>query len=401
MFADMKKRFVSLDVLRGLTVTFMCIVNNPGSWAHIFPPLEHASWNGCTPTDLVYPFFVFCMGCAMAFSFTKYDKVTGQNYWRVVKRGLLIFLVGLALNLYPFFPVSVHDESWTFGQNWLYWLQHKRIFGVLQRIGLSYALAGCLALWLRKPGKIIAAIVTLCTVYTGILLVFGREPGAFTLEGNVSVRIDEWLVGGNHCYHGYNHTNFDPEGLLGVMTTACSCLLGYLIGSVIIKSQRRMNAASTEEGQAMLLDQGKSLEMVRLNNSQDRVVGRIFVYGACSLMLAMVLSIFIPICKALWSASYVFYAGGWAMLALAFLIFVIDIKGHAKPFSGFKIMGMNPMMAFIASGVIAKSYVFFNFSPSKCFGANEFTSLAYALIFAFVIFCINWALYKKNIVIKL
>ena len=396
----MKKRFVSLDVLRGITIAFMCIVNNPGTWSHVFPPLRHAAWTGCTPTDLVYPFFVFCMGCAMAFSFTKYEKVDARAYLKVLKRGALIFLVGLALNLYPFFPTSLHDESMSFGQNYLWWLQHRRIFGVLQRIGLSYAIGGCLALWLRKPGKIMGAIAALCIVYTGILLIFGRDPGAFTLEGNVSVRIDRWLIGGNHCYHGYNGTDFDPEGLLGSMTGACTCLLGYLIGSMIIRSQRRMTASWSPEPYKVL-PEGEPLEVVRIRNSPDRVALRISVYGACSLILAMVLSIWIPICKPLWSASYVFYAGGWAMLALSFLMYVVDIKGHSKPFTPFRAMGMNPLMAFICSGVIAKSYTFFSFSPSSIFGANEYTSLLYALIFTTVIFCILWVLYRKNIVIKL
>ena len=236
----MKKRYASLDVLRGLTVAFMCIVNNPGTWSHIFSPLRHAPWNGCTPTDLVFPTFVFCMGCAMAFSFEGRNTGTAKDYLRVLKRGALIFLTGLALNLYPFFPTEPHDPSASFGSNWLWWLEHKRIFGVLQRIGLSYILAGCLALWLRKPGKIMSAIGVLCVTYTGILLAFGQEPGAFTLEGNASVRLDRWLIGSNHCYHGYSGTDFDPEGLLGTMTTACTCLLGYLVGSMIIRSRNRL-----------------------------------------------------------------------------------------------------------------------------------------------------------------
>ncbi len=375
----MKKRYESLDVLRGLTVAFMCIVNNPGSWAHIFPPLRHAGWDGCTPTDLVYPFFIFCMGCAMAFSFSKYEKSTAKAYLKVLKRGVLIFLVGFALNLYPFFPTSLHDETWTFGQNYLYWLQHKRIFGVLQRIGMAYAIAGCLALWLKKPGKILAAIATLCVTYTGILLFFGHEPGAFTLEGNVSMRIDTWLVGGNHCYHGYNGTNFDPEGILGSMTAACSCLLGYLIGSMIHRSQKNMSAT----------------------NTPDRVVNRTFVYGCLSLILGVVLSIWIPINKPLWSVSYVFYAGGWTMLALAFLAYLLDVKGYERPFVPFKAMGMNALMAFVFSGVIAKSYGFFGFAPSRYFGANEYASLLWALIFVTIIFSLLWILYKKKIVIKL
>ena len=138
----MKKRYVSLDVLRGMTVAFMCIVNNPGSWSHIFPPLRHAAWVGCTPTDLVFPFFLFCVGCAMAFSLRKFEGNDGKAYKHIIKRGILIFLVGLALNLFPFFPATTHDPEWSFGQNYLYWLQHKRIFGVLQGIGLAYILGG-------------------------------------------------------------------------------------------------------------------------------------------------------------------------------------------------------------------------------------------------------------------
>ena len=398
IFVNMKKRFVSLDVLRGITIAFMCIVNNPGTWSHIFPPLRHAGWVGCTPTDLVYPFFIFCMGCAMAFSFSSREGNDAKTYLKVLKRGALIFLVGLALNLYPFFPVSPHDETWSFGQNYLYWLQHKRIFGVLQRIGMAYALGGCLAVWLKKPGKILGAVGVLCVLYTAILLLFGREPGAFTLEGNVSMRIDEWLVGGDHCYHGYSGTNFDPEGLLGSMTAACTCLLGYLIGSMIIRSRDRM-AATWAEGTSTQAN--GSPDLVRIQNSPDRVTVRIFVYGCLCLAFAMVLSIWIPISKPLWSASYVFYAGGWAMVALAFLMYVVDLKGHAKPFEPFRAMGMNPLMAFVCSGVIAKSYQFFNFSPSRYFGANEYTSLLYALIFVTVIFSILWVLYRKHIVIKL
>jgi predicted acyltransferase len=383
----MKKRYVSLDVLRGLTVAFMCIVNNPGSWSHIFPPLQHAAWVGCTPTDLVFPFFLFCVGCAMAFSLRKFEGQDGKAYKHVIKRGILIFLVGLGLNLFPFFPTSLHDPSWSFGQNYLYWLQHKRIFGVLQGIGMAYILGGCLVVWLKKPGRLLGAIGVLCAAYTAILLIFGRDPGAFTLEGNVSLRIDEWLVGGNHCYHGYNGTNFDPEGLLGTMTRACTVLIGYLIGYMLVHAHKQAQGSEASGLQA-------------LSESQS-VVNRMFFYGCCSLGLAMIISIWIPISKPLWSASYVFYAGGWAMLALGCFAWLIDIRGYEKAFVPFKAMGMNPLTAFVLSGLLAKTFSICGFYPSKYFGANEYTSLAYALIFAFVIFCVQWVLYKKNIVIKL
>lgn len=404
----MKKRYLSLDVLRGITVTFMCIVNNPGTWGKIFPPLEHAGWVGCTPTDLVYPFFLFCSGCAMAFSYAKYSSFSKDAFLKLLKRSVLIFLVGFLLNLYPFYPTSVHDPSWSFGQNWMYWLAHRRIFGVLQRIAISYFIGGVLALWLRKPAKIMGAIATIFVLYTGILVAFGTEPGPFTLEGTISRKVDVALVGANHVYHGYNYdfdwakaqeiadgtfttdkavnttADFDPEGLLGGMTGACTALLGFLIGSMIIRAGRRY-----------------SEDEKKVQDSPVGVSARTSVYGALCLGLGMILSIWIPICKPLWSASYVLYAGGWAMVALGFLIYVIDVRGITKPFEPFHIMGMNALMAFILSGVIAKSYVFVGFSSAKYFGANEYTSLAFALIFAFVIFLCLWALYRKKIFIRL
>lgn len=368
----MNKRYVSLDVLRGLTITLMCIVNNPGTWGKIFPPLRHAGWEGCTPTDLVFPFFVFCAGCAMAFSLRKYEDAGAKAYLHVLKRGALIFLAGVLLALYPFFPVSPHDETASFWQNFGWWLGHKRVFGVLQRIGMAYAIAGCLVLWLRKPGRVLTAVGVLCAAYTAVLLLFGTDPGPFTLEGNVSVRIDRWLVGSDHCYHGYSGTDFDPEGPLGAVTTACTCLLGWLAGW-----------------------------LVRRDGVTEATVNRLFAGGMTSLALAMVLSIWIPISKPLWSASYVFYAGGWALLCLALLSWLVDLRGHEKAFVPMRAMGTNPLVAFLASGIIAKSYVFFGFSPSKYFGTNEYTSLLYALLFAGVIFCIQWVLYKKKIVIRL
>lgn len=383
------KRYISLDVLRGITVAFMCIVNNPGSWAKIFPPLQHAGWEGCTPTDLVYPFFVFCMGCAMAFSFSKYDGLDKAALKKIIIRGAGLFLIGFLLALYPFFPTTLHDADAPLRDNVMYWLGHKRIFGVLQRIGVSYVISGVIALWLRKPGKILAAVAVLSAVYTGILVLFGTDPGPFTLEGNISGKIDVALVGADHVYHGYRlpsgeRADFDPEGLLGGMMGACTALLGYLTGDLIFKSSKRHALIPSDETAAPAY-----------------TVARIFVYGSVSLALSQIISIWIPVSKPLWSVSYVFYAGGWAMLALAFLAFVIDVRGIEKPFRCFRIMGTNALVAFVMSAVIVKTLSLFGFSSARYFGANEYMSLLWALIFAFIIFSIQWALYKKKIVIKL
>ena len=172
------KRYISLDVLRGLTVTFMCIVNNPGSWGCMFPPLKHAPWAGCTPTDLVYPFCIFCMGVAMAFTFSKYDGLDKNGLKKIIKRGIGLFGVGLLLNLFPFFPLYPHDPDATFWQNWTYWIGHIRIFGVLQRIAMAYVIAGLVALWLRKPSKIMIAIGGLFILYTGITVIQSPQASA-------------------------------------------------------------------------------------------------------------------------------------------------------------------------------------------------------------------------------
>ena len=377
------KRYLSLDVLRGLTVAFMCIVNNPGSWGHVFPPLLHAKWTGCTPTDLVYPFFLFCAGCAMAFSFAKFEGLEPGAVKKIIRRGLLIFVVGLLCNMFPFFPMSPHDANASFGENWIYWIGHVRIFGVLQRIGLAYMIAGLVAMWLRCPKKILAAIGVLSVVYTLILLVFGSEPGAFTLEGNISGKIDLALVGDNHVYHGYrdaagNAYPFDPEGLLGALMGACTALLGFIVGTTI----RQAKTSPTS---------------------------KVLVWGMLSLAFSQILSIWIPISKPLWSVSYVFLAGGWAMAVLGVLMYFIDDKGVTRPFTMFKIMGTNALTAFVMSAVISKVFRMLGVSPSNMFnigdvnffGFNEFTSLAWALIFMMIIFSIQYALYRKKIIIKL
>lgn len=384
----MKKRFDSLDILRGITITFMCIVNNPGSWGHMYAPLEHAEWIGCTPTDLVYPFFIFCMGCAMAFSYSRFESFSKDACLKLVKRSIGIFLIGILIALYPFFPTSLHDPDWTLWQNVGYWLGHKRIFGVLQRIACAYLIGGMLALWLRKPGKILGAVAILLVTYTAILVIFGSDPGPFTLEGNISRRIDVALLGDSHVYHGYHYADgsaaaFDPEGPLGSLPAAASCLLAYLIGNLIITATRRHSENPLDDA-----------------SSPMAIVCKVFALGMVSLGIGEILSIWIPISKPLWSASYVFYTTGWASLALAFLMYCADIRGIRKPFKPFKIMGLNAMAAFVLSGVFAKSYQFVNWVPSRYFGANEFMSLVYSIIFAGVIFACLYGLYKKNIIIK-
>lgn len=399
-------RYVALDVLRGMTVAGMILVNNPGSWGHIFPPLAHAKWAGCTPTDLVFPFFLFVVGAAMAFSFAKYNEsLSKESVKKLLKRGFLIFIVGLGLNAFPFCPTSLnHDLS--YGENYMNYLHNIRIFGVLQRIAMCYVLGGLVALWLKSPKKIVGAMGILMLLHWIILLLIGDSgaelvngaKGAISLAGQGSGAIDIALVGESHVYHGYGPA-FDPEGLLGTLSGACTLLLGFLLGNKIRKTEHKID-----------------------------VVAFLYTTGLILLAGGLIWSIWYPIVKALWTGSYVLYAGGWSTLMLAFFIYFIDIKGKEKVFTPFKALGMNPLFAFVMAGLFAKVFgriirwssqvqlpdgtvkertwsVASWFYEHICVGIigsnNEFSSLLYALVYVAIFTFMAMWLYKKKIVIKL
>lgn len=390
------QRYVALDVLRGMTVAGMILVNNPGSWSKIFAPLRHAEWHGCTPTDLVFPFFLFIVGAALSFSFAKYgDGIDAKSIGKLIKRSALIFLTGLLLNAFPFYPTSP-DPALSFGENYLNYIGSIRIMGVLQRIALCYLLGGALALWLRKPGKIAFGMAALMTIHIAVLVIFGSgDP--FSLEGNISGSIDVAIFGDKHVYHGFGKA-FDPEGLLGVLSGSATVLLGFTIGGLIRKATNKSDA-----------------------------VAQLYTIGLLSLGAGVVMSIFIPINKPLWTPSYVFYAGGWSILMLALFIYFIDIKGKEKLFFPFKAMGLNPLFAFVMAGVLAKtlgrvirwtevvvtedntikesvvsasSWIYRNCCV-EVLGHNEFGSLMYALMYVTLFLLMAIWLYKKKIIIKL
>jgi len=389
-------RYTALDVLRGMTIAGMILVNNPGSWGTIFSPLKHSHWHGCTPTDLVFPFFLFIVGVALSFAFAKYnDTLNHASAKKVLKRGMLIFLTGLLLNAFPFYNTNP-DITLSFGQNWINYIGSLRIFGVLQRIALCYVVGAMLALWLQKPKKIIIAGVSLMAIHTLILILFGGD-SPFSKEGNISGTIDIAFVGASHVYKGFG-LPFDPEGLLGVLSGSATVLFGYLVGGIIRKSKEKINA-----------------------------VGSLYTIGFISLGIGLVLSILIPINKPLWTPSYVFYAGGWSVIMLALFIYFIDIKGKEKLFFPFKALGLNPLFAFVMAGLFAKtlgriikwqtvvslddgtfkeatmnasSWIYQNCCVSLL-GSNEFASLLYALVYVAIFTLMAIYLYKKKIVIKL
>lgn len=399
-------RYVALDVLRGMTVAGMILVNNPGTWGSIYPPLRHAAWAGCTPTDLVFPFFLFVVGAAMAFSFAKYSEgLNATSVKKLIKRGILIFLVGLGLNAFPFYPTSPDPELTFWGNLADYW-GHVRIVGVLQRIAMCYILGGLVALWLKSTKKIIISMSVLMGLHWLILFLIGDHSaplvngaaGSFSLAGQNADVIDLAIFGESHIYKGFG-IPFDPEGLLGALSGACTVLLGYLIGNKIRNTESKID-----------------------------VVAQLYTIGMLCLAGGLVWSLCYPIIKALWTGSYVLYAGGWSILMLAFFIYLIDVKGKEKIFTPFKALGMNPLFAFVMAGLFAKilgrmikwtsmitladgsvkektwsvlSWFYNNVCVAIVGESNELSSLIYALVYVAVFTAMAMFLYKKKIVIKL
>jgi predicted acyltransferase len=393
----MTKRYLSLDVLRGLTVAFMIIVNNPGSWSEIYPPLRHAAWDGCTPCDLVFPFFLFCVGASMAFAFAKYTSLTWGAAGKVFKRGALLYLTGLLLTAFPFYPettgatlvFSGDAHGWSsfldvsFWDKWLEWASGLRLLGVLPRIAMCYVVASLLVLWLRKPMRLLGAVAFLSALHVGLLVAFAGPEGAFSLEGNFARVVDLTVFGEEHIYGGFG-LPFDPEGLLGVLTGSCTAILGYLVGMMIRSSAKRYE------------------QNADVSDSSVGVCARLFTISAGALLFGLTLSLVVPINKALWSVSYVFYAAGWAMFVLALLMYLIDVNKWEKPFFPFKALGMNALALFVLSGLIMKIiWRYTDWDYTAVFGVSEGMSFLFSLMYLSVHLVIAAVLYRLKIFIKL
>lgn len=357
------QRYVALDALRGLTIALMILVNTPGSWSYVYAPLLHASWHGLTPTDLVFPFFLFIVGSAMFFAFRKQnfllDSASGK---RIAKRGILIFLIGFLLNIYPF---TSDPDTW-------------RVMGVLQRIGIAYIFAAFIVLSFSKRNVFIISGVIL-VAYHFILMSVGE--GGYELETNLVARIDIALLGANHIYGGFG-VPFDPEGVLSTLPSIVSVLIGFEVTRFISS----------------------------LDSKQESMV-KLIQLGIFALVAGLLMSFVIPINKALWTSSYVIYTAGFACLVLAAFVFLIDIKKQDKPVTPLLVYGTNPLFIYVLSWVWVASYGLFTVGETQLHTwmflqlalvmSEKFASFVFAFAHVALFWWFSKLLFDRKIFIKL
>lgn len=396
-------RYYSLDVFRGATVCLMILVNNPGSWGHIYAPLEHAPWHGLTPTDLVFPFFLFAVGNAMAFVMPKLQQAGESTFWiKVIKRTVLIFLIGLFLNWWPF--VKWSEGSLVF-RPWAY-LDDKgnpqgvRIFGVLQRIALCYFFASVIIYYL-KPRKAFYVGLLLLLVYW--LLCFAGNPAdPYSLKGWFGTDIDEQILGVAHMYKGEG-LPFDPEGLMSTLPAIVQVIFGYLVGDYIQK-----------KGKAPTPEQSFEFEKTVGPTGMYPMLTGLFVSAVAMLVTGFCWDMVFPINKKIWTSSYVVYTTGLATLTIATMIYLIEIRnirGWLARF--FAVFGKNALFVFALSAFLPKGLALIRLGDGvnpwnwlykklliKIPGVPENGSLAYALCVITFMWMICWWMDKKKIYIK-
>lgn len=305
----------------------MILVNNPGSWGYIYAPLQHAKWHGCTPTDLVFPFFLFAVGNALAFVMPKFESNTQAFFLKkVFKRTIIIFLLGIFLSWSPF-VMWQHDELVLKGWTWLDAkgnVQGVRIMGVLQRIALAYLFASLIVYYFKSKGAFLTGLIMLL-VYWLLCIFLGDASDPFSLSGYWGTNIDAQLFGVAHVYKGEG-IPFDPEGLASTLPAITQVIFGFFAGQYI---------------QA----KGKNFEMLT----------NLFVAGIVLIFAGFVWDTVFPINKKIWTSSYVLYTTGLAMLTIGVLIFLVEFKNVRGAWSRFfEVFGKNPLFIFVLSGFLPR-----------------------------------------------
>jgi predicted acyltransferase len=324
-------RLISLDVFRGIVIAAMILANMAGVAENIYPPLTHADWHGCTPTDLIFPFFLFIVGVAMNFSLSKYTKEnqpTKTVYLRIFRRALILFALGLLLNGFWNKGVGTFDFSTI------------RMMGVLQRISLTYLIASLAVLKLPPKGQWALAGVLLIGYWLTMMYVPvpGYGAGVLTREGNFGAFVDRLIIPQPHLYKGDGFNLLgDPEGLYSTIPAIVSVLAGYFAGKWI-----------------------QTKNQVNSETSMDLVL-----FGLSCLVIGIIWDVAFPINKKLWTSSYVVFTSGWALLLLAACYELIEVRLKRRWSKAFEVMGLNAIAIFVASVLLIKILARFNLSGGE------------------------------------
>jgi len=376
----MKERLVSLDVFRGLTVALMILVNNPGSWAHIHPPLRHAAWHGLTPTDLVFPFFLFIVGVAVSLSFARRLEAGAERadlLQKITLRTVIIFACGIFLNGFPWtgLPGSLAD---------------LRIMGVLQRIALCYLAAGLTVVLVKGTLGRLAVMVGFAIGYELLMrlrLVSGWGAGSFVLEDNLVRWVDLQVLTAPHMSR-VGDTAFESEGLLSTLPAILTTMLGFFTG-----------------------------EYLRMAGDLAPKLKRLAAAGCGLVAVGVAWAPIEPINKQLWTMSYVLVTGGLALAVLAFSSWVYDLRGWRRGTRPAVIFGSNPLVVFLGSGLLVRIMILIRIPQAdggsltlqrtlytKVFvplAGDTWGSFLNAVVFTAFWLGVSWWLYRRRIFVKI
>jgi len=363
-------RLISLDIFRGLTIMLMILVNTPGSWKYVYSPLRNAKWNGCTPADLIFPFFLFIVGISTYYSLRKYGNVLNwDSLLRILRRVIALFSIGLFLNIFPYF-----------GRDYNY----LRIMGVLQRIALAYGVGAIICLSVRREYLWIVLVFILLFYWGLLAIVGGANP--YSLEGNFVLRTDIAILGKSHLYDGFG-IPFDPEGLLSTITAVCTVIIGYYTGETIGRGP-----------------------------AKGQIVIKLILLGIASVGLGYLWNILFPINKYLWTSSYVLYSAGIAMVVLAIIFLIADVLKFSKWAIFFTVFGTNAILTYFIATIWTKMMLLikvpsghdnislYNWIYDKVcvpVAGNMGGSLMFAILQMLIIWSFILILYRKKIMIRL
>lgn len=390
----MRQRLESLDVFRGVTIAAMLLVNNPGTWGAIYPPLEHAAWNGWTPTDLIFPFFLFIVGITTHLSLSA-RRASGDDEGAIVRqilrRGAIIFLLGFLMSWFPFYQYGKVEGFADAGMvdRIVYRLQHVRIMGVLARIGIVYIASALLTLRTSLKQQIVILAVLLYGYWLAMTLIRlpNGELGAFMLNdpaNTLGAFVDRAILG-NHIWTG--SVTYDPEGILSTFPAIGTALLGIFAGRWIATQKPLV----------------------------ERIAG-LFAVGSAGMVVGLMWNWVFPINKNLWTSSYVIFTAGMACVCLAACMWLIDYMNFRRGIKPFVIYGVNPIVAFVGSGVLARiiytlwkvqyngATVSFQSAMYQSMFASWLSpknaSLGFALLTVLFWFAVLSVLYRKKIFLK-